>query len=1001
MPTSGDFYTSNEYIFYDIVVTETATSSVNNTSTVNVVVRAWRTNEYVTNRDGICYVKVNGEESSSSWVYDEHPLDNLHKETIYDETITVPHNADGTMTIYVESWIKIFSGSNTYWSSRWQGFNVVLSNLDGDGPTITVSILDVTDNSFTMIVDANGTTCDDWYFTVDKASTWIEFSTESAIAQTITVYNLTSGTEYNVMACAIKSSNGMGGYSDIISVETTGGTARKRNPPLIRLFDANETTFTTNGVGSLPDAISCIVTEERNGVFELEMEYPISGLRYSEIGHRRIILVKPNDYASPQPFRIYSVSKPLNGRVKVRAAHISYDLSGYTAAPFSAGTASSALVLLQQASDVENPFIFWTDINTTAAFYNNVPTSIRSLLGGKSGSILDTYLGEYEFDGYNVKLWAERGSNRGVTLRYGKNLTSLKQDENCDNVFTAVRPFWYKQLNEENPDYDKEGLVELPEKTISVGTFNYVRILALDLTSKFKEKPTVANLREAAEQYIVDNNVGSPEISLDVSFIRLSDSEEYHNMALLEKVQLCDTVTVEFPELGVSSTAKCVKTEYNVLSQRYEKLSLGTVKADLSKTISIAANAVKKTVTQSGLETAIIQATNLITGNSGGYVVLDPPNNPTRILIMDTDNMYTAMDVWQWNLEGLGHSSNGVNGPYDVAITQGGSINANFITSGMINGNMIEAGTITAGSISQEYTANITNSINSTADTVRQEFIAADAQLSNSITEAYTSMINGDVELLNSSISELRQSIDGVIMSFSSQVVGGINKIENSCGWNGKSDDWEYTGEVDAIQNAEAASKTVSGSLWRIGGFADPSHSYLTQKINTVIGTAYSLTFKCKRDTSDEYVVLIDNGDDDLIVFDEFASCDWTEYNYSFTAASDNIILKLIAYGHYMYVSDLMLVEGITKSNWTPAPNEIYTTNVKIDKRGINITNSESSTQTIIDNTQFAVLHNDQVVLTVNKDLTTLQKTEVKNELTIGKCRFVPNANGLDFVVLD
>lgn len=1000
MPTSDDFYTSNEYIFYDIVATETNINTVNNTSTVNVQVRAWRTNEYVTNRDGICYVQVDGEEYSSSWVYGDHPLDNLHKEILYDEDHVISHGADGTKTIYIESWIKIFSGTNTYWSSRWQGFNVELSNLDGDGPVVTVSVANLSNTGFTLNVGSD-VTCNYWYYSTDKASTWHQISTTSGTSTSVDVTGLIPGNDYDVLACAIKESNGMGGYSDIITVTTTGTSNRTKQVPLVRLFDANETDFTTNGIGSLPDILSCTVTEERNGSYELELVYPITGVRYSDIAFRKIIYVKPNYYATPQPFRIYSVSKPLDGQVTVSAAHISYDLTGYTDAPFAAGTAPSAFVKIKANADVPCPFNFWTDINSTAAIYVDVPTSIRSILGGMEGSILDVYDGEYEFDTFAVKLWASRGKDRGVTLRYGKNLTSLKQDENNDNVFTGIRPFWYKKPNEENPDYEKEGLVELPEKIINVGSFNYTRILAVDLTNEISEKPEVATLREAATKYIQDHNIGEPEVSLDVSFVQLSDSEEYKNIALLEKVQLCDTVTVQFPELGVSSTAKCVKTEYDVMAQRYTKISLGTIKADLSKTISITSNAVKKTVSQMGLETAIIQATNLITGNSGGYVVLDPPNNPTRILIMDTDNMYTATDVWQWNLEGLGHSSNGVNGPYDVAITQGGSINANFITSGMINGNMIEAGTITAGSISQEYTANINNSINSTADTVRQEFIAADAQLSNSITEAYTSMINGDVELLNSSISELRQSIDGVIMSFSSQVVGGINKIENSCGLNGKSDDWTYVGEVDAIQNAEAASKTVSGSIWRIGGFADPSHSILSQKINTVIGTAYSITFKCKRDTADEYVFMIDNGDNDVVVFDAFESCDWTEYNASFVAASDSVTIKTLAYGHYMYLSDLMLVEGITKSNWTPAPNEIYTTNVKIDKRGINITNSESSTQTIIDNTQFAVLHNDNVVLTVNKDLTTLQKTECKDELTIGKCRFVPNSGGLDFVVLD
>ena len=1001
MATSGDFYTTNEYIFYDIVVTETSTSTESNTSTVNVQVRAWRTNEYVTNRDGICYVKIDGEESSSSWVYDEHPLDNLHKEVIYNQDHTIVHGTDGTKTIYVESWIKIFSGTNTYWSSRWQGFTVTLTNLDGNGPEVTITVSDITSSSLSLTVSSNGTTCNDWFYSIDRASVWYEFSDTSATSQTVTISNLSSGTEYDIIAAAQKASNSLLGYSDIIHIQTSGTIQNGKKPVLIRLFESDETVFTTNGLGSLSDAISCDVTEERNGLFELEMEYPISGAHYDEISFRKLIYVKPNPYANPQPFRIYSISKPINGRVTINAAHWSYDLTGFTVAPFYAGTAPSAFVKIKNYSDVTCPFIFWTNINTSYYIEYPVPTNIRSILGGSDNSILSIFGGEYEFDGNYVKLWASRGNDRGVTLRYGKNLTSLKQDENCDNVFTDVRPYWYKKPNDENPDYEKEGLVTLPEKTISVGTFSYTRILALDLTSEFQNKPTEAQLRDAAEQYIEDNNVGVPEVSLDVSFIKLSDSDEYKDIAALEKIQLCDTVTVEFPKLGVNAKAQCIKTIYDVLTQKYTSIELGSAKADLTKTISVSSKAASKSIDQMGLETAIINATNLITGNSGGHVVLDPPNNPTRILIMDTDNMYTATDVWQWNLEGLGHSSNGINGPYDVAITQGGSINANFLTSGMINGNMIEAGTITSGSIAQEYTNTINNNIIDGMDTVRQEFTAADATLSNNITAAYTSMINGDVELLNNSISELRQTLDGLTLSFSTQVVGGINKIENSCGLNGKSDDWEYVGEVDAIQNAEAQTKTVSGSMWRIGGFADPEQSILSQKINTVIGTAYSLTFKCKRETNDEYIVLINNGETDVVVFDSFESCDWTEYNQSFTAASDSIDVKIIAYGHYIYVSDLMLVEGITKSNWTPAPNEIYTTNIKIDKRGINITNTESSTQTIIDNTQFAVLHNNNTVLTVNKDLTTLQKTECKDYLTIGKGRFVPSGTGLDLVLLD
>lgn len=796
---------------------------------------------------------------------------------------------------------------------------------------------------------------------------------------------------------------------------------------LMRIFESTDSDFSTNGIGTLSDTIKCEVEEKLNNKYEMTMTYPVSGKNYREIQYKRIVVVKPNPYSDPQPFRIYGISKPLNGEVTVNAEHISYDLSRYTAAPFSAGSVLTAFQNLVAAMDVQSPFMFWTDKTTSANIETIKPLTVRSILGGIEGSILDTYRGEYEFDGYTVKLWNNRGSNRGVTIRYGKNLTSLKQDENCSNVYNAVRPFWYKEGTE-------GGLVVLSQKLVYlVENPPVVQILLLDLSSQLQEKPTEEQLYNATMDYINTHNLSIPEVSLDVSFVNLSETTDYENIAVLERVQMGDTLTIQFPKLGVDATAKVIATTYDVLSGRYSKVSLGSEKANLTTTIAAQNKITQNITTHSELEQAILNATNAITGYSGGYVVLDPKNNPSRILIMDTPDKATAVDVWQWNVNGLGHSSNGINGPYDVAITQGGSINANFLTSGLINGNMIEAGTITSGSISQEYTANIDNNINDTADIVRQEFTAADAQLSNSITEAYTSMINGDVELLNSSISELRQSIDGIIMSFSSQVVGGINKIENSCGLNGKSDDWLYTGEIDAIQNAEAQTSTVSGSMWRIGGSADPEQAILSQKISTVIGTSYSLTFKCKFDTADRYLAVINNGENDLIIFDTysyivdenlvdnsnaniidhngdpittrknlpFETNKWKEYNYSFVAASDYVTLELIAYGRYMYASDLMFVEGITKSNWTPAPNEIYTTNIKIDKRGINITNTESSTQTIIDNTQFAVLHNDNVVLTVNKDLTTLQKTECKDYLTIGKGRFVPSGTGLDLVLLD
>ena len=257
-------------------------------------------------------------------------------------------------------------------------------------------------------------------------------------------------------------------------------------------------------------------------------------------------------------------------------------------------------------------------------------------------------------------------------------------------------------------------------------------------------------------------------------------------------------------------------------------------------------------------------------------------------------------------------------------------------------------------------------------------------------------VLTGDIGTIETNISQLQQTVAGLTLSFTSQTTGGINKIRNSSGLNGVSNDWDTTGTIVALQDATAGNNTASGSMFRL------RNGDLSQEIPVINGRKYTLTLKARRGTSSRCYVLINNGGNDTYILDEQASSSaWEEYNLTFTAAGDTITLTAGTTGYYFYVADFMLVEGDIKSNWTPAPNEIYTENVKIDRRGINITNSESSTETIIDHTQFAVKHAGAVVLTVNKDLTTLCKTEVTDEFTVGKGKFVPNTNGLDFVLLD
>lgn len=487
---------------------------------------------------------------------------------------------------------------------------------------------------------------------------------------------------------------------------------------MIRLFESTETKFRSNGLGSLPDASRCEVTEERNGSFELELEYHISGKRYPELKLRQIIVAKPNPYDAPQPFRIYSISRPINGLVTVQAEHISYDMSGYPVGLFSASNAADALAGLKEHVITDCPFEFSTDMEKEGVLTVEKPASMRSLLGGSDETVLGVYGGEYEFNVYQVILHKNRGSDRGVTIRYGKNMTDLKQEENCSEVYTAVYPFFWFDGNDEKDAF----LVDLTtdqvttKKTVDVeGTYDFVRVYPLDLSGdwnneqyEWKDKyPTVEEITAITKKYIENNNIGIPKVSLTVSFEQLSLAGEYDSLKMLEEVHLCDTVHVEFPKLGVSAASQCIKTTYNVLTGRYSSIELGEPSSDLAASIASKDADVNQKLdkvdkeisscpTKDFMEKAVENATQLITGGLGGYVVMHSSQKdrsyPDEILIMNTPDIETAVHVWRWNKNGLGYSSNGYEGPYETAITQDGQIVADFIKTGVLSSVQIQNG---------------------------------------------------------------------------------------------------------------------------------------------------------------------------------------------------------------------------------------------------------------------------------------------------------------------
>lgn len=461
-----------------------------------------------------------------------------------------------------------------------------------------------------------------------------------------------------------------------------------------RLYAPETTAFQNNGIGVLTDAVSCYVTSGM-GTEELTLKYPVTGAHFSDIALRSIILAKPEAHRDPQPYRVYKLTKPLSGIVTVYARHLCYDLMGVAIKPFSATNAALALSGLKENAVVDCPFEFWTDKATTASFSVPVPTSVWQALAGVDWSILASFGGEYVFDGSTVRLYGRRGADRGVSIRYGKNLTSLEQDENCAACYTGILPYW--------ADSETGAVRALEDFVVNApGEFGYTRILPVDFSSDFTEgEPTPEQLRTMAERYIAENKVGTPAVSWKVSFAQLEQAEEYRGQGFLERVSMGDSVSVYFPAMAIAATARVVSAKFDVLLDRFESVTLGSVKQSLASTIASQQKEIGEKISgkdvQTVLSAAIQGATGTILGAKGGSVrILDTDGDEQNdtLYIADNPDPEKATKVWRYNYEGWGASKNGYAGPFQVAATLENGIVADMITSGVLNANLIRTGTI-------------------------------------------------------------------------------------------------------------------------------------------------------------------------------------------------------------------------------------------------------------------------------------------------------------------
>ena len=501
------------------------------------------------------------------------------------------------------------------------------------------------------------------------------------------------------------------------------------------LYAASETDFTTNGIGLLTDAVSCTVTEERNGAYEATLIYPAKGHLAEYIAEDAIIKAKANDTDEPQLFRIYKSGKQIGSNTTWNAEHISYELTGNPVERFSISgvNAEQALNRLLAAAVFKHKYTAASDITTVNKTSIADVVSVRKALGGVEGSILDTWGGEYHFNNYRIELLKARGADNGVTIEYGKNLTDAKQERNIANIVTAIFPYAkYTPEGEESEVY-----VSLKEKTLvhaGAADYAYKRCEIVDFSSEWESGTIITEdmLRAKAEAYLEKIST-EPDINITLSYAQLKKTKDYKNIQVMESVALCDTVTVRIDKLQIEATAKIVKAKYDSLKERYDTMEIGSVRTNLTKqltatqqevTESIKKNQTRAEQIKKQIEQTIVDVTAAITGNSGGYVVLYPEKNPQEIYILDQPELSKAKNIWRWNLAGLGHSSTGVNGKFTTAITADGQIVANFITAGELTGAILKAGTVYAEALDVEYRNAVTKHADDAANKAYEDSLS-------------------------------------------------------------------------------------------------------------------------------------------------------------------------------------------------------------------------------------------------------------------------------------
>lgn len=736
---------------------------------------------------------------------------------------------------------------------------------------------------------------------------------------------------------------------------------------MLTIYNEFTTNFNNNGIGILRDVISANIVEELNGCYELEMEYPIKGYLSEEIKEGNVI--KAKSVESYQLFRIKHVKKNLNRKVVV-ATHIFYDWNDdFIEDTYPQKLAGQAALkwLVDHTVNSNKKFTAYSDITkiATARYVRRNP--VECLIGNIDNSFINVWGGELERDNFTIKMLESRGTDTGYKIIAGKNLTGIEVNVDYSNIITKIMPQGFDGLLLPEKYVESPHIDEYPNKKIKKVEFSEVQIVDDDEhpENNVNEETAYELLRVKSKELFDKDKIDIPVVDIKVELIELSKTREYKGKYdFLETLKLGDTLYTKVDTLDIDISIKIVKYKWDVLKGRYISLELGNIKSNYVTTqiSQQKQNEEEFERIPNRLQQIKDFATSSIANAMGGYIY----KTQSELFIMDTNNPITAQKVWRWNIEGLGYSKNGINGPFEIAMTSDGQIVADFITTGVMDANLITTG------ILKSQDGNFFINLNT------GEFYSSDVEG----LKLTVSQNSEDIEDNQKKIADVSATVDRIAQSI--QISGGRNKVINSVGLYG-TDQYEITGNGNTMFGEVADLKALTNS----GAMIYATNKVIKHKEITLIeGQQYTITFKYSNTVGNKLIFKITNTDTIELV-NTLEGKNLEEIAYTFTSngkISYQLECSYVDNTKGGFITDLIIKEGNLRSNWEPAVGEIMGTALSLYYNGVEITSAGSDIKTVINNLGFSVYdttNTSNIILTLNNLRVLLTNTEIKGTLKI------------------